>query len=110
MRASLRATYGIDLDNPGVSVQALAELTAWLPPGCPLWIAVGGPLALSVVQRELRAVEFRLRELIWRQTNSKGQRPQPQPEPPYAHDREMQAASIRRKADAYLRRQARREG
>lgn len=105
MRASLRAEYGIDLDEPGVSVRALAELTSWLPPGCPLWISVGGPLALTTQQREARVIELRLRELMWRQAGAKGQRPQPQPEPPYAHERDMQAESIRRKADAYLRRQ-----
>lgn len=104
MRAALRATYQIDLDNPGMSVAHLAQHVIWLPPGCALWISVGGPLAWSADQRILNAVEFRLRVLDWRKTKSKT-KPLPVADPPYAHERAQQDASIQRKADAYLRRQ-----
>lgn len=89
-----------------MTVPELAQLTLWLPPGSALWIAVGGPMAISVEQRALQDVEFRLRVLDWRKT--KGQKPQRTPAPPYAHERAEQDATIRRKADAYLRRQAKR--
>lgn len=88
----------------------LAQLVLWLPPGSPLWVAVGGPMAVSVERRALNSIEFRLRVLDWHQTGAKGQKPQPAPEPQYAHERAQQDASIRRKADAYLRRQAKRGG
>jgi hypothetical protein len=110
LMASLRATYGIDLRNPGMSVPDLASHVVWLPPGSPLWMAVGGPMAWSVEQRAMHALEFRLRVLDWRLRNSKGEQPHPTPDPPYAHERAEQVASVRRKADAYLRRQAKREG
>jgi hypothetical protein len=85
-------------------VADLAQLTMWLPPGCPLWISVGGPLAWSTDQRVLNTIEFRLRILDWRKTKSRT-KPLPAADPPYAHERAQQDAVIRRKADAYLRRQ-----
>ncbi len=90
-----------------MSVPDLAQHMLWLPPGCALWVSVGGPLAWSTDQRILNAIEFRLRVADWRKT--KGQKPKPTPDPPYAHEKALQGASIRRSAEAYLRRQQRRE-
>lgn len=90
-----------------MSVADLADLTLWLPPGAALWIAVGGPMALSTDQRLFTTIEFRLRVLDWRKT--KGTKPVPPTDPPYAHERAEKVETIRRKADAYLRRQAKRE-
>jgi hypothetical protein len=90
-----------------MSVADLADLTLWLPPGSALWISVGGPMALSTDQRLLNTIEFRLRVLDWRKT--KGTKPTLPADPPYAHERAAKVETIRRKADAYLRRQAKRE-
>lgn len=90
-----------------MSVADLADLTLWLPPGCALWQSVGGPMAWSIDQRLLNTIEYRLHVLDWRQ--AKGQKPKLAADPPYAHERAEQDATIRRKADAYLRRQAKRE-
>jgi hypothetical protein len=90
-----------------MSMSDLADLTLWLPPGAALWISVGGPMALSTDQRLLNTVEFRLRVLDWRKT--KGTKPEPPAVPPYAHERAEKVSTIRRKADAYLRRQAKRK-
>jgi len=65
-------------------------------------------MAWSVEQRVLNAIEFRLRVLDWRQ-QGKGAKPKPVPDPPYAHEKATKDAAIQRKADAYLRRQARKE-
>lgn len=76
----------------------------WLPPGSPLWVSVGGPMAWPADVRALNEIEFRLRVLDWRQT--KGTQPKPKPEPPYAHERASEAAVHQRKAAAHMRRQA----
>lgn len=92
-----------------MSLRDLADHVYWLPPGCQLWVSVGGPLAITPEQRALRAVEFDLRVLEWRMRKSKGSKPQPLPEPPYAHEREAKAALMDRKAAAYAERQRRRK-
>lgn len=102
MRASLRATYGVDLSNPGVAVTELAELTMWLPPGSPLWVSIGGPRTWSAEQRVLNMIEFRLRVLDWRQ--AKGARPEPLADPPYAAERVSKEQTEDRKIEAYRRR------
>jgi hypothetical protein len=89
-----------------MSMADLADLTLWLPLGCALWISVGGPRALSSDQRLLSEIDFRLRVLDYRKT--KGTKPVPRADPPYAHERAAKVDTIRRKADAYLRRQAKR--
>ena len=88
-----------------MSVPDLADLMLWLPPGCPLWIAVGGPMAWSAEERLLNAVEFRLRVLDWRKT--RGTKPKPNSPPPYAVEGAVRERTDERKMKAYLRRQRR---
>lgn len=83
----------------------LADLVVWLPPGCALWMDVGGPAALTMEARELRRVSYWLRVLDYRERGNKGEKPKPDPEPEYAHERRVQEDTMKRKAEAYLRRQ-----
>jgi hypothetical protein len=90
-------------------VRSLADLTAWLPPGCALWRSVGGPLSESQELSELRVIEYRLRLLAWLQTKdgSAGKnRPDPPKPPKLAREREATVSSIGRKAEAYRRRRS----
>jgi hypothetical protein len=107
LRASLRAEYGIDLraelSRPDVVLTDLADLVAWLPPGCAFWRSFGGPNALTEEVHALTAIEFRLRVADWRET--KGSKPKPPQVPPYAHETKAVRASQRRKADRFSRRQ-----
>lgn len=87
----------------------LVDLVTWLPAGSPLWVSFGGPASLSVEAHQMRAIEFRLRELEWITAGGKGARPQP-PEPPkYAHERVLQQTAMNRKAQAFLARERARE-
>lgn len=108
MRASLRAVYGVDLRSARLSMSALdlADLVAWLPAGCAFWMSVGGPASLSREARELRRVGFLLRVVEFRFRGSKGQKPKPDPEPAWEHEKREQQALMSRKAEAFLRRQA----
>jgi len=111
LRASLRAEYGIDLDHPGCGVIALAEYTAWLPPGCALWRAIGGPPAWSDETRLLTYVDLHVRELAWMQTKDAKEgrnRPKPVEPPAFAPDREREAERAAAKYEAMQRRAARR--
>lgn len=112
MRASLRAVYGIDLRvvlaEHTMSPMELADLVVWLPAGCAFWMSAGGPAALSREVRELRRVGFLLRVLEFRYRGSKGQKPKPDPEPVWEHERREQRAVMSRKAEAFLQRQGRR--
>lgn len=111
LRASLRAVYGIDLRAyvaDGSGALDLADLVAWLPPGCALWMDFGGPTALSIEARELRRVSYWLRVLDYRERQSKGEKPKPDPEPEFAHERRAKRDAVARKADAFMRRQSRR--
>lgn len=108
MRASLRAVYGIDLaERRSMRPRELADLVQWLPAGCAFWLSVGGPAALTMEARELRRVTYWLRVLDYRERNSKGERPKPDPEPEYAHERRARQEAATRKADAFMRRHAR---
>lgn len=115
LRASLRAVYGIDLREARATMLAtdLADLVAWLPAGCALWLDVGGPASLTVEAHELRAIEYRLRVLAWLQSKdgSDGKnRPTP-PEPiKWAHERRADEQVMDRKARAFLERQKRLQG
>ena len=109
LSASLQAVYGITVaDRPPLE---LADLVAWLPPGSPLWRAVGGPLAWSDDVQMLAAVEFRLRVLAWQQTEDgrKGRKaPAPPSPPPYAHERDVEKQKITARAAAHAERASRR--
>lgn len=107
LRASLRAQYGIDLRSElardDLITTDLADLVAWLPPGCAFWRSFGGPNALTEEAHALSAIEFRLRVADWRET--KGAKPKPPQVPPYAHEVKASKAAQRRKADRFTRRQ-----
>lgn len=85
----------------------LADLVIWLPAGSAFWMSAGGPAALSREVRELRRVGFLLRVLDFRFRGSKGQKPKPDPEPAWEHEKRQQQAVLERKAEAFLRRQTR---
>lgn len=108
MRAALREAH-IDLRNPGVGLSDLADIVAWLPPGCALWRSVGGPLALSEEAHLLRDVDFRLRELAWLQSEDgrKGRnRPKPLQPVPFAHETNAEQAREDAKYAAHAARAA----
>src|SRR5699024_7976653 len=102
---SLRAVYGIDLRNPGMRWDDLADLVAWLPPGCALWRDTGGPLAWSEEVRMLSVVELRLRQSQWQ---AAGDRMKPQPEqwepPPFKSDQRAKQVRTDRRAVRYMKR------
>ena len=85
----------------------LADLVVWLPAGCAFWRAMGGPAALSQVERELREVGYWLRVLDYRERGSKGEQPKRIPEPKWAHERQHEQSVTDRKYAAYLARQRR---
>lgn len=110
LRAAMRAEYGVDLRDPGMSLRDLADLAANLPLGCALYRAAGGPAAWSDEVHMLAAVEFRLRVLAWQKTeDGKRNRNQPKPlEPPKsAHEKQAEERELSRRAQAYLRRTGR---
>lgn len=110
LRASLKAEYGINLRGHGLTLVELADLVAWLPAGCALWVSIGGPLGWSHEATLLNEVEFRLRVLAWQGTadGSKNHNQPVRVEPPkYAHEREQEAQALAGKADAWERRQRR---
>lgn len=86
----------------------LADLTVWLPAGSVFWRAVGGPAAISNVERELREVAYWLRVLDYRERGSKGEKPARTPEPKWAHERAAAQAAENQKAAAFLARQRQR--
>jgi hypothetical protein len=107
LRAALRASYGIDLRNPGLWWTDLADLVVNLPPGSPFWRAVGGPLAWSDEVHALMAVEHRLRVLAWQRTKdgSAGRnQPAPVEPPPFAEQRKTDDARLTERVAAYQRR------
>lgn len=107
LRAALRAEYGVDLRDPGMSLLDLADLAANLPPGCALFRAAGGAMAWPPEVHMLAAVEFRLRVLAWQKTeDGKNGRNKPQPiDPPrLASEVEQEQQELSRRAQAYLRR------
>jgi len=107
LRASLLAEYGLRLSEARTwPAREVADLVAWLPPGCAFWMDVGGPAALSAETRELRHVGYWLRVLDYRERGSKGEKPKPAPDPSYAHERRAEQGAMNKKAAAYLRRRA----
>lgn len=105
LRASIRAEYHATPRDFGVL--ELADLVAWLPPGCALWRSVGGPLAWSEETHLLNLVEHRLRVLAWLKTKDAKagkNRPKPLDAPKYAGDKSRVADEMERKAAAHRRR------
>lgn len=111
LRASLRAVYGLDLrtliESRSMHCMDLADLVAWLPPGCAFWLSFGGPVALTSEAAELRKVAYWLRVLDYRERGSKGPKPEAEDAPEYAHERRHVDDQMNRKAAAFLRRQER---
>ena len=109
LRASLRAEYGIDLravlNDPDSNLLDLADLVVWLPPGCAFWRDAGGPAAITAEQRDIRRVRFAITQLEYAFRGSKGARPKPDPEPPYASERTAKADAMAEKAAAHKARQ-----
>lgn len=107
MRASLMGAYQLRLTEARTwPAREVADLVEWLPPGCPLWLAVGGPASLSAEHHELRHIAYWLRVLDYRERGSKGEKPTPAPQPEWAHERRAAADTMSRKARAHARRQA----
>lgn len=114
MRASLQAVYGIRLATARTQFGALelADLVAYLPDGCALWLEVGGSRAWSPESHLLNMVEFRLRVLDWRKTKdakSGVNKPELHKPPPLAGDREAVEAKTSARAAAWEDRQRRKE-
>lgn len=108
LRASLMAEYGLRLSEARTwPAREVADLVEWLPAGCAFWQDVGGPASISMESRELRHATFWLRVLDYRERESKGEKPKPAPEPQWAHERRAEVDTMSRKAQAYMRRQAR---
>lgn len=84
LSASLWAEYQIDLESPPFGPLRLAEFMAALPPGCAFWRAVGGPMAWTVEQHTLAAVEFRLKALEYQGAGQRGPKPKALQHPPYS--------------------------
>lgn len=101
----------MDLRHPEMSATDLADLVAWLPPGSPLWRAVGGQLAWSTVEHVGALIVHGLDRLEWRQTEdgSKGRNPpDPISPPPLAGETNEVEAKTAHKARLHAERQARR--
>lgn len=106
LNASFRAEYGFRASD--VAPLEAADLAAWLPAGCALWRAVGGPLALSGVEQGMRLLDYRLQVLAWMQTeDAKHRRNQPKPPKPtpYSGEAEASEAFANRQAAARRRRE-----
>lgn len=107
LRAALRAEYGVDLRDPGMTLLDLADLAANLPPGCALFRATGGDMAWTVEMHMSARIEYGLRILAWQKTeDGKRGRNQPKPmEPPkMAHEVEAEQKRLSARAQAYLKR------
>jgi len=107
LRASLRAEYAVDLRDPDMGIVELADLVRWLPQGCALYRATGGPMAWTDQEHLLARAEFDLRVLAWQKTkDGKDGRNRPEPiEPPRSvHELQAEQRELSRRAQAYLRR------
>ncbi|MCC2031833.1 hypothetical protein [Microbacterium allomyrinae] len=113
LRASLQAVYGLRLrpggrTEPARTLSELTDLVAGLPPGCALWRAAGGAVALTDESMLLREAIYRLEVLDWHAHNPKGAQPKRIELPKPAHEARAEEAKQNAKAEAYARRQARR--
>lgn len=84
----------------------LADMVGWLPAGCALWRAIGGPAAVSDEARATQMLDYSVRVLDYHAgRHGKGKKPQPPKDPPFAHEKRADDARVRRKAEAVVRRQ-----
>ena len=87
----------------------LADLVAWLPPGCALWRATGGELAWPLEMHGLASVDLNVRGLIWQNAGDKNApKPEPWEPPPLAADERAEQKVVDRRAERYLKRQQKR--
>lgn len=108
LRASLMEVYGLRLDDALEDVLELADLMAWLPAGCALWRAFGGPAAISEEVHAIQMLDYSVRVLDYHAgRQGKGKKPQPPKTPPFAHEKRAEDAKVRRKAEALVKRQRR---
>lgn len=113
LRAALLRNYQVDLRAALAekNLQDLADLTLAIPPGDPLWIAYGGPLAWSMEAHLIAAAIDQLRIANWQRTQD-GQRginrPEPLTPPPLARDRDRKSQALESQARAFLKRQRQR--
>jgi hypothetical protein len=101
--------YGINLSAPEMTLTELADHVSWLPPGCALYMDMGGPASLSMESEQLRWIDYRLRVLAYMQTKDAkdGRNPPSQPEPiKYRRERVAESEAESAKASAWARRQA----
>lgn len=106
--ASLQSEYQVGLHDRPLSV--MTELVAWLPPGCALWRAFGGPLAWSDETHMLNLLDYRLRVLHWADSEDarKGRnQPEPPKPPPYAGEERAVEAHAERQSAARQKRATR---
>ena len=106
MRASLRATYGVDLSRiREMRLVEVVDLVMWLPPACPLWLAMGGPASLTNNDRLLQVVAYLLQVIIYKLGGNKGKKPEPPGEPEYDHEQRAREIARSRKMQRWLDRQ-----
>lgn len=86
----------------------LADLVVHLPPGCALWRATGGAIALTDEAHLLREAIFRLEVIDWHNGGSKGAPPKRIELPKPAHEARAAGEKLAAKARQHARRQARR--
>lgn len=107
LRASFYAVYGFDHET--VAPLEAADLAVWMPEGSALWRAVGGPLSVTGVEREMQISNYRLAVLAWMQTEdgrAGRNHPKPPKAPPYAGEAAVETAHAQRQAAARKRRVA----
>jgi hypothetical protein len=80
-----------------------------LPRGCALWLAAGGPVALTDEAHLLREAIYRLELIDWHNAGSKGTAPKRIELPRPAHEVQAEEAKVRVKARQHAERQARRD-
>jgi hypothetical protein len=121
LRASLQAEYGlrllrhgggrvVDIGGRDRTPFEVADLVVHLPAGCALWVATGGPAALSTEAHLLRETIFKLDVIDWHAHDPKGQRPTRIELPARAHERQAEQMQVSAKAAAWAARQRRANG
>jgi hypothetical protein len=101
----------VDLAHPPPDARHLADLVTYLPPGCALWRATGGPLAWSDEVHALMEVEFGLRVLAWQKSEDGAYHRNPPkriPPPPLAGEVQEGDSRITRRIESWEQRRRRR--
>jgi|SRR5690625_2243578 len=106
LRASLRAEYQVDLARIGeFTLNEVIDFVMWLPPGCALWLALGGPAALTGETKQLQWTNYLLQAVLYRMGGSKGPKPKEPKPPEYDHERRARDVVMSRKVQRWLDRQ-----